>query len=236
MRHIANYAIATALGVLLAAQAALAGPSSTSVTYGPASATRPGIVSTGAQTFAGPKVFTSTISAGGMVRAEGYSPFAAGIGAEMYYAGGTATFQGRNGGSGAIIPTVLDGNGTYIRNNGVNRMVTDASGSTFSGMVTLTGGLGTGVRVCLTTPVTAAAASDHVIVTKLSTPGPVAVSLPAGVAGQTFVIQDGTGDAASNNITITPAAGTINGAGTKTISTNYGRTTLYYDGTQWLSN
>lgn len=60
MRHFvnhANHAIAAALGVLLAAQAALAGPSSTSVTYGPASATRPGIVTTGAQTFAGAKTF-----------------------------------------------------------------------------------------------------------------------------------------------------------------------------------
>lgn len=64
MRHIANYAIAAALGILLAAQAALAGPSSTSVTYGPASATRPGIVTTGAQTLAGNKTLTGTTTLG----------------------------------------------------------------------------------------------------------------------------------------------------------------------------
>jgi len=103
------------------------------------------------------------------------------------------------------------------------------------GLFTTIGGQVSKVRVALTTPATVVAGTDFHIVTKLTTPGAVAVNLPAGVAGQEFVVQDGTGDAAANNITITPAAGTINGAATLVIAANYGRTTLRYDGTLWLA-
>lgn len=92
------------------------------------------------------------------------------------------------------------------------------------------------LRVALTTPVTVAASTDYAIVCKLSSPGAVAVTLPAGVAGQIFVIHDGTGDAASNNITITPnGSETINGAATRVLSHNRGAITLQYSttGTDW---
>ncbi len=92
------------------------------------------------------------------------------------------------------------------------------------------------LRVALTTPVTVSAANDYAVVCKLSSPGAVAVTLPAGVAGQIFVIHDGTGDAASNNITITPnGAETINGAATRVLSHNRGAITLQYSttGSDW---
>ena len=92
------------------------------------------------------------------------------------------------------------------------------------------------IRVATTTPVTVSASSDYTVVTKLGSPGAVAVSLPAGAAGQIFVIHDGTGDAASNNITITPnGAETIEGAATRVISHNRGAITLQYSttGTDW---
>lgn len=53
--------------------------------------------------------------------------------------------------------------------------------------------------------------------------------------GQMVTIKDVTGTAAANNITITPAAGTIDGAATKVISANYGSVTLFYTGATWFS-
>lgn len=99
-----------------------------------------------------------------------------------------------------------------------------------------TGGEVDKLRVATTTPVTVAT-TDKFVVTKLASAGAVAVNLPASpTTGMVVEIQDGTGDAAANNVTITPAAGTINGAATKVISSNYGRVKLIYTGTEWLSN
>ncbi len=84
------------------------------------------------------------------------------------------------------------------------------------------------IRVALTTPVTVAAATDYAVVTDLTTPGAVAVNLPAGVDGQVFVIVDGKGDAGTNNITITPAAGTIAGSATLVLTHNRQTVMLQY--------
>lgn len=89
------------------------------------------------------------------------------------------------------------------------------------------------LRVATTTPITVAV-TDHVVISQLGTPGAVAVNLPATPAtGLEFVIKDGTGDAAANNITITPAAGNIDGAGTLVLAANYAVAKLVYNGTQW---
>lgn len=53
------------------------------------------------------------------------------------------------------------------------------------------------------------------------------------VTGQSYRIKDATGTAGVNNITITPAAGNIDGSASKTISSNYGSVDLVYNGTQW---
>lgn len=92
------------------------------------------------------------------------------------------------------------------------------------------------IRVATASPVTVAAATDFTVVCKLSVAGAVAVSLPAGVDGQIFVILDGTGDAGSNNITITPNGGqTINGSSTLVLNHNRQTVTLQYSatGTDW---
>lgn len=89
------------------------------------------------------------------------------------------------------------------------------------------------LRVALTTPVTITTA-DHIVVSNLSSAGAVAVALPsAPTAGTIYIIKDGKGDAGANNITITPAAGTIDGAATLVLSSNYARATLMYNGTEW---
>lgn len=91
------------------------------------------------------------------------------------------------------------------------------------------------IRIATVSPVVVSATTDYAISVQLAIPGPAAVTLPVGVAGKTFVIKDGLGlSATTNPITITPAAGTIDGSATATINTNYGSLTLIYDGVQWL--
>lgn len=89
------------------------------------------------------------------------------------------------------------------------------------------------VRIAVATPVAVANTDD---VVSIEVPGPVAVAvnLPAGVTGNTFNIKDGLGLAApATPITITPAAGTIDGAATATINVPYGSVTLVYSGAEW---
>ena len=88
------------------------------------------------------------------------------------------------------------------------------------------------VRIATVSPDTVLA-TDSIVSYQLIVPGPVAVALPAGVTGTVYYIKDGTGDAATNNITITPAAGTIDGAASATINTNFGALTLAYTGAKW---
>lgn len=88
----------------------------------------------------------------------------------------------------------------------------------------------TGIRIATSTPVTVAAA-DCVVICKLTVAGAVAVTLPAGVSGQHYIITDGTGDAATNNITITPnGAETIDGAATLVLNQNYQSAHLVFNG------
>lgn len=89
------------------------------------------------------------------------------------------------------------------------------------------------VRIAVATPVVVAL-TDEVISVEVPGPVAVAVTLPAGVTGQVFYIKDGLGLAApATPITITPAAGTIDGAATATIDAPYGALTLVYSGVEW---
>ena len=91
------------------------------------------------------------------------------------------------------------------------------------------------IRVATTSPVTVSATSDFCIVVDRSVAGATTVTLPSGVPGQMFCIIDGKGDAATNNITISPTSATINGAGSKVISTNKVAVVLQYSaiGADW---
>lgn len=51
--------------------------------------------------------------------------------------------------------------------------------------------------------------------------------------GQTYRIKDNVGSAGANNITVTPAAGNIDGAASYAINVNYGSIDVVYNGTQW---
>lgn len=63
------------------------------------------------------------------------------------------------------------------------------------------------------------------------------VTVPnAANSNQVFIIKDGSGGAATNNITVTTPGGTktFDGATSYVINTNYGSVTLMYDGTNYL--
>lgn len=84
-------------------------------------------------------------------------------------------------------------------------------------------------RVALTSPATVSAATDCVVISNLTSPGAVAVTLPPGVDKQIFYIVDGKGDASTNVITITPdGAETINGAATYVINIDNGGIGIVY--------
>ena len=64
-------------------------------------------------------------------------------------------------------------------------------------------------------------ATDYIILVNKSVGAATTVNLPASPStGQVFIIKDGKGDANSNNITIVPAAGNIDGAANLVINSN----------------
>lgn len=101
------------------------------------------------------------------------------------------------------------------------------------GLLTTTGGFIKKLRVATTTPITVAS-SDHYVLSNMASAGAVAVSLTGATpAGMSFTVKDAKGDAAANNITITPTSGTIDGAATLVINTNYGKANVVSDGVNY---
>lgn len=89
------------------------------------------------------------------------------------------------------------------------------------------------VRVVTAAGAVTVALTDYIVVVNKTIGAATVVNLPAGTANQHYVIKDGKGDAGANNITITPAAGTIDGAATLVLVANYASAELVYNGTQW---
>lgn len=121
--------------------------------------------------------------------------------------------------------SILAGTGitvTPVTGTGANSITIDAVGTPLQA-----------VTIAVATPVAVVDADDIISV---EVPGPVAVAvnLPAGVTGQVFYIKDGLGLASvATPITITPLAGTIDGAATAVINVPYGALTLAYSGVEW---
>lgn len=90
------------------------------------------------------------------------------------------------------------------------------------------------LRVVTAAGAVTVATTDTVVVVNKTVGAATVINLPATPAtGLTFTIKDGKGDAAANNITITPAAGNIDGGATKVMGTNYQTVKLVYNGTEW---
>jgi hypothetical protein len=75
--------------------------------------------------------------------------------------------------------------------------------------------------------------TDYLIIVDTSLARTINLNV-APTAGQTYRIKDNTGTAGTNNITVTPAAGTIDGAGTASIASNYGAIDVIFTGSQWV--
>ena len=77
-------------------------------------------------------------------------------------------------------------------------------------------------------------AGQTMLVVNKTTGSATTISMPtAPVPWLPYIIKDGKGDAATNNITITSTTGTFDGATTLVMSTNYQAITVVYNGTNW---
>ena len=90
------------------------------------------------------------------------------------------------------------------------------------------------VRVVTASGAVTVAVTDYLIVVNKTVAAATTVNLYAtpGV-GSSLIIKDGKGDANVNNITITPAAGLIDGSASYVLVASYQAATLVYNGTSW---
>lgn len=90
------------------------------------------------------------------------------------------------------------------------------------------------LRVVTAAGAVTATTSDSIIDINKASGAATTVNMPACNAnsGLTLIIVDGKGDAALNNITLTPSAGNINGATTFVMNINRQSETIWYDGSQ----
>jgi hypothetical protein len=116
--------------------------------------------------------------------------------------------------------------------------VTVSGNNTYSGVSTYSGSLVVGVRtITASGAVTVSATTDYLICVNKTSGAATTVNLPATPAtGLTFLIKDCKGDAATNNITLTPAAGNIDGSSTYVMNTNYQSVAVTYSGSIWMLN
>lgn len=76
--------------------------------------------------------------------------------------------------------------------------------------------------------------TDYIVVINKSSGAATTVTLPSSVTtGDTYIIKDGKGDANTNNITVTPSSGNIDGSSTYVMNINYQSITVVYNGVQW---
>lgn len=126
-------------------------------------------------------------------------------------------------------------NGINNLNNNLTTLFSSTSGGfTVNGILTTKSGIIRNVRFITAAGAVTVATTDDIIIIDKTVGAATTVNLvSAPTKGTTFVIKDGKGDAAVNNITITPAAGTIDGAATFVINVNYGSVTVVASGNEW---
>jgi len=109
----------------------------------------------------------------------------------------------------------------------------NAQGNSTLEMLKIKGRLNYKTRVVTASGAVTITIEDRVVIVNKTTGAATTVNLPTPEAGDSYTIKDGRGDASTNNITVTPASGNIDGAGTSVMSTNYQSRTFIYNGTQW---
>jgi len=116
---------------------------------------------------------------------------------------------------------------------------TTAAAGTFTALrgntsITTGGAFIRNVRTVTASGAITGTATDDVICVNKTTGAASAVSLEATpVTGHRVTVKDCKGDANTNNITITPNAGNIDGSANFVINTNYGSWTGWYSGAAW---
>jgi len=104
----------------------------------------------------------------------------------------------------------------------------------FNGILTTSSGTVHGVRVVIASgAVTMATTDEYVVVNKTSGAATAVNFVASPTTGTVQCVKDGKGDAATNNITLTPAAGNIDGATTFVMNQNYESICFVYNATQW---
>lgn len=102
-----------------------------------------------------------------------------------------------------------------------------------TGITTIGGGQILNTRVVTAAGAITVTSADYIVIVNKTVGAATAISFPSGVTNTVFIVKDGKGDANANNITITPAAGNVDGSSTYVINANYGSATFVYNGTQW---
>lgn len=141
----------------------------------------------------------------------------------------SGNFSFPTGLSGAL-PVILPvgAAGMYAVSGSGSWLAFNAGGLTSSGSIVLE-------IVTVTTGSTyVVLATDYTIAINKTTGSATGITLPTSPStGRELVIKDAKGDANTNNITITPAAGLIDGSSTLVINTAYGKNKIIYSGTAW---
>lgn len=106
--------------------------------------------------------------------------------------------------------------------------------SLVSGVLSALAGSATVVRVITAAGNVTVLASDGLVTIKKTTAAATAVTLEASPAtGARHIIKDGKGDSATNNITISPASGTIDGSANYVLNISHESIEIIFNGTEW---
>lgn len=145
----------------------------------------------------------------------------------------TDTTNATNIGSGSLADARLSAN--VPLKNGTNAF---SGANSFSGVTTWTGSLVTPIRtITAAGAVTVSATTDYFICVNKTSGAATTVNLPSSPAtGLTFLIKDCKGDAATNNITVTPASGNIDNSPSFVMNTNLQSVAVTYSGSAWWIN
>ncbi len=144
---------------------------------------------------------------------------------------------GYNGGanySGSEASNIMLGNAGVLGESNVMRLGTPGSQiqTYIAGVLNTLSGRVRSTTIPGAYPYTTLFTDDTILVD--SSAGAHTINLiTSPVTGTQFIIKDATGNAAANNITISPAAGNIDGSASYVINNNYGSITVIYSGTQW---
>ena len=84
----------------------------------------------------------------------------------------------------------------------------------------------------VTTPTYTALATDYFLCVDTAT-APVTITLPTGILGTVYIVKDCSGDAATNQITISGTGGQLVDGSTATINSPYGAIQLIFNGADW---